>query len=734
MKTYRFDIDIDCPGCAAKVERALKEDARFESAVLDFAGKKLTVTTDLSAEEVKKLAVSVSDEISFPEEKRYVFRAEIDCAECARKVEEALKSDPRVSHADFSFAKKKLTVKTTMSEAEIKKLCLGVEEDMEFFESDEELPEDLRTDLVRIIAALALFALSWAFHFPLLFIASYVICGYDVIWKAVRNILKGKVFDENFLMALATVGALVLSSYSEAAAVMIFYQIGEYFQTRAVIKSRKSIKSLLEISSKEARLADGTMMSAEKVAVGSVIEIRPGEKIPLDGEVVSGASSLDTKALTGESIPADVTEGSQVLSGSVNLSSVIRVRVTKSYDESTAKKMIDLIENGNEKRSRSEQFITRFSRWYTPLVCVLALAVAFVVPAVTGESYREWIYRAMELLVVSCPCALVLSIPLSYFASIGAFARQGLLVKGSDSVERLSKAGRICFDKTGTLTKGELRVTSVVNLTDTEILPILAALEANSNHPMAKAIVEYAGKNSLQAESITEKPGYGVEGIVNGKPYQAGSARYFTDAPVLAESAVYLGSEGTVIGYVTLSDTVRENAAKAVSALRALGIREMVMISGDREAVCRKVAKELGLDSYHAELLPEGKLAVLKKLCADEMITAYCGDGINDAPALAAADVGISMGGVGSDAAIEQSDLVIISDDPSRIADGIRISRKTERIVKENIVFSLTVKAAVIILSVIGLSSMWLAIFSDVGVSLIAVINAMRAGITHPKR
>ncbi|MGN0907831.1 MAG: heavy metal translocating P-type ATPase, partial [Bullifex sp.] len=574
-----------------------------------------------------------------------------------------------------------------------------------------ELPEDLKTDMVRIVVSLVIFAVSWALHIPLLFIASYIICGYDVIWKALKNIVKGKVFDENFLMALATVGALVLSSYSEAAAVMIFYQVGEYFQTKAVIRSRKSIKSLLDISAKEARLEDGTMVSAEDVNVGDIIEVRPGEKISLDGEVASGASSLDTKALTGESIPSDVLEGSQVLSGSVNLSSVLKIKVTKPYDESTAKKMIDLIENGSEKRSRSEQFITRFSGWYTPLVCILALIVAFAVPFITGGSYSEWIYRAMELLVVSCPCALVLSIPLSYFASIGAFARNGLLVKGSDSVERLSKAGRICFDKTGTLTKGELKVTRAVNLTDVNILPILAALESSSNHPMAKAIMEYAGSSVLKADFITEKPGYGVEGTVEGKEYQAGAARFFSDAPKLDESAVYLGQNGKVIGYVTLSDTVRESAAGAVSELRKLGVNDIVMISGDRDAVCRRVSEELKLDSYRSELLPEGKLEELKKLCSDNLVTAYCGDGINDAPALAAADVGISMGGVGSDAAIEQSDLVIISDDPSRIADGIRISRKTETIVKENITFSLVIKAAVIILSVLGLSSMWLAIF-----------------------
>ncbi len=734
MKTYRFNIDIDCPGCASKVEHALKEDSRFESAVLDFAGKKLTVTTSLSEEEVKKLAVSVSDEISFPEEKKYVFRAKTDCAECARKVETALKADPRVSYALFSFERKKLTVRTSLSEAEIKKLCLEAEDDMEFIDTDEEFPEDLKTDLIRIIVSLAVFAISWILHIPLLFLVSYALCGYDVIWKAIKNIAKGKVFDENFLMALATIGALVLSSYSEAAAVMIFYQVGEYFQTRAVIRSRKSIKSLLDISAKEARLEDGTMVSADKVAVGEIIEVRPGEKLPLDGEVVSGTSSLDTKALTGESIPSDVETGSEVLSGSVNLSSVLRIRVTKPYDESTAKKMIDLIENSNEKRSRSEQFITRFSRWYTPLVCILALIVAFVIPLLTGEPYGEWIYRAMELLVVSCPCALVLSIPLSYFASIGAFAGRGLLVKGSDSVERLSKAERICFDKTGTLTKGELKVNTVVNLTDTQVLPILAALESASNHPMAKAIVAYAGNSILKAENITEKPGYGVEGIVEGKTYQAGSARFFTAAPKLDESAVYLGTDGKVLGYVTLSDSVRESAKEAVSDLRSLGIKELVMISGDREQTCRKVSEEIGLDSYYPELLPEGKLEQLKKICSDSMVTAYCGDGINDAPALAAADVGISMGGVGSDAAIEQSDLVIISDDPSRIADGIRISRKTERIVKENITFSLVIKALVIVLSVLGLSSMWLAIFSDVGVSLIAVLNAMRAGITRSMR
>ena len=725
MKKHTFNISIDCPHCAQKIESTLNSDKRVEKAVLDFNNKKLTINSNLTREELIKKTTAISDEISF--ENTFTFNAKIDCADCAKKVERTLNENKNISFASFDYPKSKLLVRTTLSKEEIERICKDVEDDIVLSEK-EELEDDQKIDLYKIIISLVIFALAFIFKQPYIFLISYLISGYDVLLKAIKNIFKGKVFDENFLMSIATVGAIFLSSYSEAAAVMIFYQIGEYFQTKAVRKSRKSIKALLDITAKEALLEDGTIKSVEKIDVGTVIVVRPGEKVALDGEVIEGSTALDEKALTGESLPVDVNVGSIVLSGSVNLSSVIKVKVTKRYDESTATKIIGLIENSNEKKSKSEQFITRFSRYYTPLVCFLAVIIAFVVPLVVKQSFNIWIYRAMELLVISCPCALVLSIPLSYFASIGAYAKHGILVKGSDVVEKLSKVTKIAFDKTGTLTKGELTCTSVVNLTDLNILPYLASLESSSTHPIAKAIVKNNKDELFKVESLTEIPGKGIKGIINGVTYLAGNSKLFNSVEKNKETTVYFGTEDKILGYVTLADTIKVESQNAIKTLKSLGIKELTMISGDKKETCEKVASSLDLDSYHYSLLPDQKLDTLKKMMKADEIVAYCGDGINDAPSLAAADIGISMGGTGSDAAIEQSDMVIISDNIQKIGEGIKISRRTEKIVKENIVFSLFIKFLVIILAIAGLSSMWLAIFSDVGVALIAVINAMRSG------
>lgn len=726
MNKYIYNISIDCPNCAKKVERELQKDSRIESAQLDFNNKKLHVTTSLSRDEIIKLSQNISDEIFF--ENTYIYKAKIDCAECAKKVERALNENKSVSFASFDFPKEKLTVKTTLSKSEIEKICKDVEDEIVLLEEDIDTDDSQRNDLIKITLAVVIFIIAFISKIPYLYLISYAIAGYEVLLKAIKNIFKGKIFDENFLMSIATVGAVVLSSFSEAAAVMIFYQIGEYFQQKAVRKSRKSIKALLDISAKEALLEDGSIVSVEKIEVGSIIVVRPGEKVALDGTVIEGVSSLDEKALTGESIPVDIEVGSNVLSGSINLSSPIKVKVTKRYDESTATKIVQLIETNNDKKSSSEQFITKFSRYYTPLVCLLALIVALVVPLIIGEPFSPWIYRAMELLVVSCPCALVLSIPLSYFASIGAFARHGVLVKGSDVVEKLSKVNKVAFDKTGTLTKGELCVSSVVNLTELDILPYLASLESSSTHPIAKAIVNYYNKSLFQVSKLVEIPGKGVMGTINGQIYYAGNSKLFKSVPKVNETVVYFGKDETVLGFVTLSDQIKEDALLAVKNLKNLGVQEVTMISGDKAETCKEVANKLDLDSYHAELLPDQKLSTLKSMMGANNTVLYCGDGINDAPSLAQADIGVSMGTAGSDAAIEQSDMVIVSDNPSKISKAIKISRKTEVIVKENIIFSLLIKLIVIVLSIIGLSSMWLAIFSDVGVALIAVINAMRSG------
>lgn len=579
----------------------------------------------------------------------------------------------------------------------------------------------------------------------LLFLIAYFVIGGDVVKKACVNITKGQIFDENFLMLIATVGALFVGEYHEAVAVMLFYQVGEWFQSYAVNNSRKSIKELMNIRPDYANvIRDGEerTVSPEEVLAGEIVLIRPGERIPLDGIVTEGSTSLDTMALTGESLPREVSEGENVISGCINLTGVIRVKVTKAYAESTVTKILDLVENATSKKAETENFITRFAKYYTPAVVIAAAFLAVLPPLILKQSFSEWLYRALSFLVISCPCALVISIPLSFFGGIGGAGKVGILIKGSTYLEQLAKARVIAMDKTGTLTKGKFAVREIVPL-DTDfsqerLLEVTALAEMYSNHPIAVSIREKYGKtmDPSRLERAEELAGFGVKAVVDGIVYHVGNDKLMkqtgVDIPstINAGTVVYVAAAKKCLGYLLIMDEEKEDAAACIAGLKKSGIRRIVMLTGDRKETAVYVADQLGIPEYYAELLPAQKVERVEKLFEEkeeDNKLIFVGDGINDAPVLARADIGIAMGGLGSDAAIEAADIVIMTDEPGKIVKAIAISKKTLRIVKQNIVFALGVKFAVLLLAALGLASMWAAVFADVGVAFLAILNAMRA-------
>lgn len=583
----------------------------------------------------------------------------------------------------------------------------------------------------------------WAYLELPLYLIGYLIIGYSVLKTAVINLKNGQVFDENFLMCVATLGAFTLGEYAEGMAVMLFYQLGELFESYAVSKSRRSITELMDIYPDYANLLrDGALVevSPEEVQPGDLIVIRPGERIPLDGTVLEGRSTVDTSALTGESVPRDTEVGATVISGCINLSGRLTVSVTRAFGESTVVKVLELVENASDKKSRSENFITRFARYYTPAVVYAALALAILPPLVTDFNFLLWIERALIFLVISCPCALVISVPLSFFGGIGGASKCGILIKGSNYLEQLAKTEVVVFDKTGTLTKGSFAVTEVfaVDMSEAELLDLAAHAEGYSNHPIATSIkAAYGGEpDSARVGEIEEVAGCGIRAQVDGREVLAGNAKLLKQANIsFTESSsvgtlVYLAVDGRYAGYLLIADEVKEDAKRAIADLKAAGIRQTVMLTGDTDAVGQKVAAELGLDRAYTELLPADKVEKAEALLrqkSEKGTLAFVGDGINDAPVLARADVGIAMGGLGSDAAIEAADVVIMTDEPSKLATAIQISKKTLRIVRQNIVFALAVKALFLILGAFGLTNMWGAVFADVGVSVIAILNAIRA-------
>ena len=601
----------------------------------------------------------------------------------------------------------------------------------------------------KIIIAFILFAMAIAIKFSNewinngIYILSYLIVGIEIVKKAIRNILRGKVFDENFLMTIATLGAFAIGEFPEAVAVMLFYQVGELFQSYAVNKSRKSIASLMDIRPDYANLIkDGETekVSPDEVKIGDIILVKPGEKVPLDGTVIEGDSMLDTSALTGESVPRKATVGDEVLSGCINQSGILKIQVTKEFEESTVSKILELVENASSKKSKSENFITKFAKYYTPIVVIIAVVLAIIPPLLfEGQMFSEWLYRALSFLVVSCPCALVISIPLSFFGGLGGASKIGVLIKGSNYLEALANTETVVFDKTGTLTKGVFEVQKVeaVNITEQELIRIAAHVENYSSHPIATSIKKAYGKEieNSAIQDVKEIAGQGIEAKIEGKEVLVGNEKLMQERNIEhtkcneVGTVVYVAINNQYAGYILISDKIKEDSKKAIEELKENGIKQTVMLTGDRKNVGEEIAEKLDIDKVYAELLPDGKVEKVEELLKEKSEKGkliFVGDGINDAPVLAISDIGIAMGALGSDAAIEAADIVIMTDEPSKISNAIKLSKKTMRIVKENIVFAISVKVAVLILSALGLSSMWQAVFADVGVSVIAIINALR--------
>ena len=597
----------------------------------------------------------------------------------------------------------------------------------------------LALELAEHLAPDALPGLAW----PVLYLIPYGIIGWDVLWRAIRNIKNGQVFDENFLMSVATVGAFGCGEYPEAVAVMLFYQVGELFQSVAVDRSRKSISALMDIRPDYANMernGELVQVDPEEVSVGDVIVVKAGERVPLDGTVLEGTSSLDTAALTGESLPRDVQAGDEVVSGCVNLTGVLHVKVNKPFGESTVAKILDLVENSSSKKAKAENFITKFARYYTPAVVFAALALAALPPLLGMGPWLMWVQRALNFLVVSCPCALVISIPLSFFGGIGGASKQGILVKGGNYLEALAQAGIVVFDKTGTLTKGTFEVTAVhpQQVGEGELLELAALAERFSDHPISRSI-QAACQSAPDPNRVTdakEIAGHGVRAVVDGKTVLAGNQKLmdqfhipFEDACHHVGTIIHVAVDGVYMGHIVISDQVKEGAKETLRDLKAAGMRKTVMLTGDSQAVGQAVARQLGLDEVHAELLPGDKVDQVERLLQSkgpkEQLV-FVGDGINDAPVLSRADIGVAMGAMGSDAAIEAADIVLMDDDLKKLPVAVRIARKTLRIVRENIVFALAVKFLVLILSAVGVANMWWAVFADVGVSVIAILNSMR--------
>lgn len=577
------------------------------------------------------------------------------------------------------------------------------------------------------------------------FIVPYAVIGFDVLWSAFRNILRGQVFDEKFLMAIATVGAFVIGEYTEGCAVMLFYQVGELFQSIAVGKSRKSISALMDIRPDSATvLRDGAeeVVFPEEVQLGEILIVRPGEKIPLDGEIISGNTSVNVSALTGESVPLDKTVGDKVISGSINLTGVITVKTQSIFEESTVAKILELVENSTEKKAKVENFITRFARYYTPCVVIGALLLAVVPSLIFGE-WQTWVERALIFLVVSCPCALVISVPLSFFGGIGGASREGVLIKGANYLEALSLVNTVVMDKTGTITKGIFCVSDIKanGISEEELLHVAAHAESFSTHPVARSIVEAYGKSIDKSliSSVKEIAGKGIEASINGEIYYVGNASLMSEIGVNPNLASVLGTNVYVcrgneyLGVITINDKTKEDSASAIREMKRMGIKKTVMLTGDTEDVACAVAKEAGVDEFHANLLPQDKVERVEQLLESGDNVAFVGDGINDAPVLARANIGIAMGALGSDAAIESADIVLMDDKLSKIPLAVKIARKTMRIVRQNIVFALAVKGAILVLGAFGIANMWTAVFGDVGVMVIAILNAMRAMVKIKK-
>ncbi|HFD0538498.1 heavy metal translocating P-type ATPase [Enterococcus faecium] len=685
----------------------------------------------------------------------------LDCANCAMKIEKGVQKINGVKEATVNFTSGKLTIDAEEDhlatiEQETKKVVKELEPDVKVTEIDKEKVsehgnEKERNTLFGILFSLAGIALLLLFDFnePIRLIGYlliYLLIGYDVVKKAVMNIVKGKIFDENFLMSVATIGAMLIGEYPEAVAVMLFYQIGEYFQGLAVSHSRKSIRELMAIRPETAHVqtAEGLMtVNPEDVQIGQFVLVKPGERVPLDGTIIEGESLVDTSALTGESVPKSVYVGETVLSGFINKNKPFLVQVEKSYENSTISKLLELVENASSKKAPAENFITKFARYYTPVVVGLAVLLAVLPPlVVSGAAFSEWIYRALTFLVISCPCALVISVPLSFFGGIGGASKIGVLVKGSNYLELLAQTETVVFDKTGTLTKGDFSIQTIDTKIDPKIfMQYVASAEQFSTHPIAQSVLEgYAGP-LLPTTNIQEFAGEGILAEVDGKQVLVGNhklmERFEISFPSSQEigTLLYLAIDQSYSGYLVIADTLKEDAVDALVQLKQAGVKNTVMLTGDSKKIADHIGKQVGVDKIYSELLPEDKVQRLEEILQrNNKKTAFVGDGINDAPVLARADVGIAMGGLGSDAAIEAADVVIMNDQPSKIAEAIHLAKKTLKIVKQNIVFAIGIKILVLALGAFGFASMGDAVFADVGVTVLAVLNAMRSLHVKNKR
>ncbi|SHH95232.1 Cd2+/Zn2+-exporting ATPase [Sporanaerobacter acetigenes DSM 13106] len=691
----------------------------------------------------------------------------LNCANCASKIEKMTNDIDGVDIAIMDFVSKKLKVQIQSENNsdkivnEIKAIVNKVEPDVKIIDSqtqnnkahahvhDHSHGEVEKGEIMKIIIGAILFIVPILFKFEanwefIFFFASYIVVGGEILVRALKNITHGQIFDENFLMALATIGAFAIGEYPEGVAVMLFYQVGELFQDMAVSHSRKSIKSLLDIRPDYANIKNGdevVKVAPQNVHVGDHIIVKPGEKIPLDGTIIEGKSTVDTSNITGENVPRVVQAGDSVLSGYVNNSGLLTIEVLKEFGESTVSKILDLVENASSKKAPTENFITTFARYYTPIVVISAAFIAFIPPLIFKLSLSEWVYRALIFLVISCPCALVISIPLGFFGGIGGASKSGILIKGGNYLEALNQVDTVVMDKTGTVTKGVFRVTRVnakEGFTEDEVIYLAAYGEAFSNHPIGKSIIEaYEGKvDESLLKDYREIPGMGVQVGISGDKVMIGNEKLFERENIKVEgkkgfgTIVYVAKNSEYIGYIIISDEIKEDAKDTIMGLKNLGIKQTIMLSGDNQYVASKVGEILGIDSVYGGLLPQDKVSVLEKIINETSRkgkVAFVGDGVNDAPVLARADVGIAMGGLGSDAAIEASDIVIMTDEPKKIITGIKIARKTKKIVTQNIYLALGVKIIVLIMGVFGIATMWEAVFADVGVSIIAILNSMRA-------
>ena len=701
-------------------------------------------------------------------EKKEFLLEGLNCANCATKIEENVKKLEGVNEANINFVNKTLTLKinSEIKPEEIEKIVKKVEPDVKIYdknipknksqneieqknnaskEYEEEEEEVDKAEIRRLLFSLMFFILALLIKEPFalklsLFIVSYLVSGWKVLSRSFKNILNGTIFDENFLMSIATIGAFTIGEFPEAVGVMLFYEFGDFLQDKAVDNSRKSIKSLLNMRPTYANLLKGDKVlkvSPEEVKVGQLLLINPGEKVPLDGIVVKGISTVDTSALTGESVPKRVKENDEVLSGFINLNGTITIRVQNEYSESTFSKILDIVENASNKKAKTEKFITKFAKYYTPVIVFSAIALAFIPPLIVGGAFSQWLYRALIFLVISCPCALVISIPLIYFAGIGKLSKKGVLVKGGNYLETLKNVDTIIFDKTGTLTKGVFEVSEIKplnGLNEEALLKIAAYAESHSNHPIAKSIKEYFHQeiDEKVIKEHEEIAGRGVISKINDDDILIGNKElleeYGIEVPSFDgyETIVYIAINKNLAGYIKISDKIRPMAKESIKKLKKLGIKKTVLLTGDNEKIGRNIALNLGIDEYYGKLLPEDKVKLLEKYLKEKPSVAFIGDGINDAPVLARADVGIAMGGLGSDAAIEASDIVIMEDDLSKLIDLINVSKKTVRISWQNLSFILTIKFLFLILGALGLTNMWGAVFADVGVTLLSIFNSLR--------